>query len=208
MLLDGQTTNSKCRYRCLYKVMTFLSISFQKQVFFYLSYILFRCPHLLTPCWLIGMTEVALPLPGRNGYFSIKMTEVGWRERILLHQVCGWLVVAKRQSYWDNVLLSLVNKEYLAGMSIEIVKYLFNRDNPRIFLLKLLVRCWMKTLLCVWAVLHFCFSTRIFMEPHFFLHADEFNLLNSIFSSFASISIDKIGLQILMSYYVLLLVLC
>ena len=46
------------------------------------------------------------------------------------------------------------------------------------------------------------------MEPHFFLHADEFNLLNSIFSSFASISIDKIGLQILMSYYVLLLVLC
>lgn len=136
MLLDGQTTNSKCRYRSLYKVMTFLSISFQKQVFFYLSYILFRCLHLLKQCWLTGMTEVALPLPGRNGYFSIKMTEVGWGERILLHQVWGWLVVAKRQSYWDNVLLSLVNKEYLVGMNIEIVKYLFNWDNPRIFLFK------------------------------------------------------------------------
>lgn len=34
MLLDGQTTKSKCRYRCLYKVMTFLSLSFQKKVFF------------------------------------------------------------------------------------------------------------------------------------------------------------------------------
>lgn len=33
------------------------------------------------------------------------------------------VVVAERQPYWDNVLL-LVNKEYLAGMGIEIVKYL------------------------------------------------------------------------------------
>lgn len=46
------------------------------------------------------------------------------------------LVVAKRQPYWDNVLLSLVNKEYLAEMGIEIVKYLFNRDSPRTFLFK------------------------------------------------------------------------
>ena len=34
MLSDGQTTKSKCRYRCLYKVMTFLSLSFQEKVFF------------------------------------------------------------------------------------------------------------------------------------------------------------------------------
>lgn len=44
--------------------------------------------------------------------------------------------MAKRQPYWDNVLLSLVNKEYLAGMGIEIVQYLFNRDSPRTFLFK------------------------------------------------------------------------
>lgn len=84
--------------------------------------ILFSCLHLLGQCWLIGITEVALPC--------------AWRERVLLHQVYSCLVVAKRQSHWDDFLLSLVSKECLAGMSAEVMKYLFNWDNPRTFLLK------------------------------------------------------------------------
>lgn len=58
------------------------------------------------------MTEVALPC--------------AWREWVLLHQVYCCLVVAKRQSHWDDFLLSLVSKECLAGMSAEVMKYLFN----------------------------------------------------------------------------------
>ena len=58
---------------------------------------------------------------------------LAWQEWVLLHQVCGWLVVAKRQPYWDNVLLSLVNKEYLAGMSIEIPRLTLETAHPICF---------------------------------------------------------------------------
>ena len=86
----------------------------------------------------------------RSGCFSVKC-----------------VVVAERQPYWDNVLLSLVNKEYLAGMGIEIVKYLLTETILGFFFLNLLVRCWMKTLPHVRAVLQFCFTTRNFTEPQF-----------------------------------------